>query len=362
MKLRKLAVLSAAAVLAGGIVSCGSKDDNAGKDSRLSGTFCAIEPYNGRSMSENMSLDEYLDSSRDSYESLDFKELVFDGDSFEMSDKQSFAIRKKTTVYGGSYEVSDGKILFEYQTTTIETGEEKKVYNLADGQPHYDQGIINHEKNASYEEWQAEMDKMIAAFCIAQMEAFNKTGTFYTYAGNRIDFNDKYIDYNILPMVVQNVIGTVKPEDIPVYLYPVDDLICVPAYGTELDGSYSYGQDFTIVYNALDTFLEDEYSRYYTSKNDALKNDLKTNIEKQLGSTDDTRIEFSGGKWKWYNSEGSLINDGIYKESEEYKGLIALFVTEESANPDGTAVSMSPEFLYLDSGRKIWVPYMMKAD
>ena len=122
------------------------------------------------------------------------------------------------------------------------------------------------------------------------------------------------------------------------------------------------GEDFTIAYNALDTFLEDEYSRYYTSKNDALKNDLKTNIEKQLGSTDDTWIEFSGGKWKWYNSEGSLINDGIYKESEEYRGLIALFVTEESANPDGTAVSMSPEFLYLDSDGKIWVPYMMKAD
>ena len=88
---------------------------------------------------------------------------------------------------------------------------------------------------------------------------------------------------------------------------------------------------------------------------------MKTNIEKQLGSTDDTRIEFSGGKWKWYNSAGELINDGIYKESEEYKGLIAMFVTEESANPNKDFILMSPEFLYL-SGGEVWLPYMMKAE
>ena len=89
------------------------------------------------------------------------------------------------------------------------------------------------------------------------MQTLNETGTYYQYVGNRIDFSDRYIAYNILPLVVQNVFGSTKRDDTPVYLYPVDDLICVPTYGTELDGSYSYGKDFTIVYNAVDTYLED---------------------------------------------------------------------------------------------------------
>jgi hypothetical protein len=348
MKLKMLAAFAAAAVLTGGLASCGSGDDDNDKGSsaggaKLSGEYCTIVPLTGHKMSEDMSLDDYIEESRDYYAGVDFKELDFDVSDFEMAEFQSRA--KIPNVYKGSYKVKDGKIVFNYKTTTVDNNGEKEVYDVADGVPDDD----------------GSKQARIQAGLVKKMQTLNETGTYYQYVGNRIDFSDRYIAYNILPLVVQNVFGSIKRDDTPVYLYPVDDLICVPTYGTELDGSYSYGKDFTIVYNAMDTCLEDEYSRYNLFQNDSSRNNLKTFIEKQLGSTDDTRIEFSGGKWKWYNSAGELINDGIYKESEEYKGLIALFVTEESANPDEYYISMSPEFLYL-SGGEVWLPYMMKAE
>lgn len=345
--------MRAAAVITGTVLlistaACGDKDDKKEKSSsaggaKLSGEYCTIVPLTGHKMSEDMSLDDYIEESRNYYAGVDFKALDFDGSDFEMTELQAGGRILK--VYKGSYNVKDGKIVFNYKTTTVDNHGEKEVYDVADGVPDDDESA----------------EFRIQAAVIKRMQTLNETGTYYQYVGNRIDFSDIFIAYNILPMVVQNVFGSTKRDDTPVYLYPVDDLICVPTYGTELDGSYSYGKDFTIVYNAMDTYLEDEYSRYYMAQDDSFRNNLKTNIEKQLGSTDDTRIEFSGGKWKWYDSDGELINDGIYKESEEYKGLIAMFVTEESAHMNKDSIIMSPEFLYL-SGGEVWLPYMMKAD
>ena len=348
MKLKMLAAFAAAAVLTGGLASCGSGDDDNDKGSsaggaKLSGEYCTIVSFMGRKMPDDISLDDYLEESRNDYAGVDFKQLDFDGSDFEMTESQLGGRILK--IYKGSCKVKDGKIVFNYKTTTVDNNGEKEVYDVADGVPDDD----------------GSKQARIQAGLVNKMQTLNETGTYYQYVGNRIDFSDRYIAYNILPMVVENVFGSIKSDDTPVYLYPVDDLICVPTYGTELDGSYSCGKDFTIVYNAMDTFLEDEYSRYNLSQNDNFRNNLKPYIEEQLGSTGDTRIEFSGGKWKWYNSAGELINDGIYKESEEYKGLIAMFVTEESANPDEYYISMSPEFLYL-SGGEVWLPYMMKAE
>ena len=348
MKLKMLAAFAAAAVLTGGLASCGSGDDDNDKGSsaggaKLSGEYCTIVPLTGHKMSEDMSLDDYIEESRDYYAGVDFKQLDFDGSDFEMTESQLGGRILK--IYKGSCKVKDGKIVFNYETTTVDNNGEKEVYDVADGVPDDD----------------GSKQARIQAGLVNKMQTLNETGTYYQYVGNRIDFSDRIIAYNILPMVVENVFGSIKSDDTPVYLYPVDDLICVPTYGTELDGSYSCGKDFTIVYNAMDTFLEDEYSRYNLSQNDNFRNNLKPYIEEQLGSTGDTRIEFSGGKWKWYNSAGELINDGIYKESEEYKGLIAMFVTEESANPNEDFILLSPEFLYL-SGGEVWLPYMMKAE
>ena len=348
MKLKMLAAFAAAAVLTGGLASCGSGDDDNDKGSsaggaKLSGEYCTIVSFMGRKMPNDISLDDYLEESRNDYAGVDFKQLDFDGSDFEMTESQLGGRILK--IYKGSCKVKDGKIVFNYKTTTVDNNGEKEVYDVADGVPDDD----------------GSKQARIQAGLVKKMQTLNETGTYYQYVGNRIDFSDRYIAYNILPLVVQNVFGSIKRDDTPVYLYPVDDLICVPTYGTELDGSYSYGKDFTIVYNAVDTYLEDEYSRYYMAQDDSFRNNFKTYIEKQLGSTDDTRIEFSGGKWKWYDSDGELLNDGIYKESEEYKGLIAMFVTEESANPDEDSILLSPEFLYL-SGGEVWLPYMMKAE
>ncbi len=344
--MRKLPILLASLMLLS-CTACGdSDDDNGGRDSRLNGEYCTIVPINGTRMTEDMSLDKYLTESRVNYKNLPFKELVFDGNDFEMSNITSMYVGS-ATVYSGSYKVSDGKLHFNYKTTTVDNHGEVTVYNIKD------------------DESNAEGNENVRAGLIKLMNKFNETGTFYTYVGNRMDFSDRYVAYNVMPVVVQNVMSGNKNNDVPVYLYTMDDLICVPTYGTELDGSYKYGKDFTIVYNALDTYLDDEYSRYYINgwdKDSEKTENMRSSIESQLGSTDDTKIEFSDGKWKWYNSAGELINDGIYKESEEYKGLIAMFVTEESANPDKDFITMSPEFLYLDDSGKIWIPYMMKAN
>lgn len=360
--MRKLPILLASMMLLS-CTACGdSDDDNGGRDSRLNGEYCTIVPITGKKMTEDISIDDYLEESRLINKEVPFKALSFDGSDFEMTEFKAGV--KTTNVYKGSYKVKDGKIAFNYKTVTF--GKEKKVYDVADGVPEFDNSIILNRTKVDEEVYNAEVQKKIQATLVNHMLTFNESGTYYQYVGNRIDFSgNSYYAYNILPMVVQNVVGVNKRDDIPVYLYPVDDLICVPTYGTKLDGSYKYGKDFTIVYNAMDTYLDDEYSRYYINgwdKDSEKTENMRSSIESQLGSTDDTKIEFSDGKWKWYNSAGELINDGIYKESKGHKGLIAMFLTEDSARPDEDFISLSPIFLYLDDSGKIWIPYMMKAN
>lgn len=343
-----------------------SDDDNeesVSSDIMLDGDYCTIVPITGKKMTEDISIDDYLEESRLNNKEVPFKALSFDGSDFEMTTIVNPGVYH---TYEGDYKVSDGKIIYNYKkTVTVDKEGEKKSYYLTDGVPEVDQHIIMKTKKVTDEEYKAEVEKKKQAAIVERMIKFNDTGTFYTFVGNRMDFSDRYVAYNVMPMVVQNVMSGNKRDDIPAYLYPVDDLICVPTYGTELDGSYKYGKDFTIVYNAMDTFLEDEYSKYYVlgwDKDSQKVENLRSTIESQLGSTDDTKIEFSDGKWKWYNSAGELINDGIYKESEEYKGLIAMFITDDSLNCVKDFKILSPEFLYLDDSGKIWIPYMMKAN
>ena len=197
------------------------------------------------------------------------------------------------------------------------------------------------------------------------MEKFNETGTFYNLVGNSINFSDKIKDFNIMPLFVQNVTGNNKQEDVPVYLYRIDDLLCVPTYGFKLDGKYKAGKDFTVDYNALATYLDDEYSKYYLfgyDKEKSRADDLKEVLERQLGSTDDTKLEFSDGRWEWYSSDGELINDGVYQESSEYEGLIAMSITDDSVHCDADFKVLSPIFFYIDDSGSIWLPYMMKVD
>ncbi|MBQ6181859.1 MAG: hypothetical protein IJK31_09280 [Ruminococcus sp.] len=370
MKLERFAALMSAVILTAGISSCGNKDNEGKKSSggsKLDGEYCTIVPVNGKRMfAMDKSLDEYLDYSKDCYDSLAVKELGFDGGNFEMTDVRSAARGADTIVYNGSYDVSDGKILFKYdQTTRFEKNGEKTVFDIADGKPDYDSDIITEKKQADKEEVTAEMQKMTNAKMIERMEKFNETGTFYNSVGNSVDFSDKIKDFNIMPLFVHNVTGNNKQEDVPVYLYHVDDLLCVPTYGFKLDGKYKYGKDFTIDYNALDVYLDDEYSMYYRAgydKDKSKADSLKSVLEKQLGSTDDTKLEFSDGRWEWYSSDGELINDGVYEESSEYKGLIAMSITDDSLNCDADFKVLSPIFFYIDGSGSIWLPYMMKVD
>lgn len=369
--------MRAAAVITGTVLlistaACGDKDDKKEKSSsaggaKLSGEYCTIVPVNGQLMSTgDKSLDEYLDYSRDCYNNLAVKELGFDSGNFEMTDMRSAARGADTVVYNGSYNVSDGKILFKYdQTTRFEKNGEKKVFDIADSKPDYDSDIITGKKQADKEEITAEMQKKVEASMIERMEKFNETGTFYNLVGNSINFSDKIRDFNIMPLFVQNVTGNNKQEDVPVYLYCIDDLLCVPTYGFKLDGKYKAGKDFTVDYNALATYLDDEYSKYYLfgyDKEKSRADDLKEVLERQLGSTDDTKLEFSDGRWEWYSSDGELINDGVYQESSEYEGLIAMSITDDSVHCDADFKVLSPIFFYIDDSGSIWLPYMMKVD
>lgn len=347
--------MRAAAVITGTVLlistaACGDKDDKKEKSSSSGGNvgkeYCPVIPVTGKKMTVDQNVDEYLEKSKTFY-TEDFKHRIFklDDGSFDILDLRQPNLERS---FAGNYKIEDGKILFDYKTATVKNKGEKTVYDIDDEDNNDSDGV----KKA----------------LLQSMKEFNETGTFFNTVGSPLQYSDIVNDYTVMPLVIQNFRGNTRPKGVPVFLHIVDDFLCVPTYGFDLNGDYSCGNDFTVTYNPLAAYLDDEYSVYYTNDYEntgaggrTMAENLEEIITQQAGNTEDISIEFSDGNWEMYNSEGEFLNNGVYSESEDYEGMIAMFVTEDSAKTFSHYQALCPLFFYINDG-EIWYPYMIKAD
>lgn len=285
-------------------------------------------------------LDEFLEETCEGDNTVYSVEL--DEDEFKIDDHNP----NSDCIFKGTYELDeDGKIEFEYKTTkTSLQGEQVKV-------------DINKSAGGFAE-------KAIAD----RMEALNENNDFPYLVGS---FGSTYTDKmagNHIYLPALNM-GVIAPRNgFP--LYAKGGFLCREAYGAELEKNYKYGKDFTMSYNYLDTLENDETSSLYSLPKDERK-DYISKLQSTLAySMDvdgdsrndfDTTIEFRDGEWEWYNKNGDLINNGEYQESEEYKGLIVMYVTDDSENYyENAGVRAQRMFLYIHDG-EIYAPVFIKT-
>ncbi|MBQ5319022.1 MAG: hypothetical protein J6K17_08005 [Oscillospiraceae bacterium] len=150
------------------------------------------------------------------------------------------------------------------------------------------------------------------------------------------------------------------------------DFLCRNVSGTKLVDDYKQGKDFSISYNYVDTFEKDEtsyvkpYMENQEQQLDMLQSTLRNimDIDGELRRDFDTTIEFEDGEWEWLNKEGVLLNNGEYQESEKYKGLIVMYITDDSENylkREKSTVKSQRIFLYIHDG-EIYAPVFIKTD
>ncbi len=137
------------------------------------------------------------------------------------------------------------------------------------------------------------------------------------------------------------------------------DFLCTQTYAFNLAGNWKKGEDFTIEFNQLNSFYEDEYS-WFQNMSEERKEQVEYWISHDIGDFSgsyDTTIYFSNDKWEWYNSENELINNGKYQESDKYPGLIAMYVNDESKN----AIDAPTVLVFFIFEGKVYYPAFVKA-
>ena len=396
MALKKISLVLAAVLMAG-CISCGdSGDDNgtSGKSTAKSnkaekavvfsssdsdfseGKYATVWPYTGKRAIYDDDVDKGFKEALKSEKNISMPSLEFDDGEFTMRGDMENNI--EFAAYKGSYSVDDGEIKFSYENFH---GENYDV-SIDEKLPDYDKEIVetsNPYKAKSLEglpmdekKKRVKEERLIYSRHTMQnkMKRWNETGSYYNNVAPRMMFSDKVAAYNAFPIFTMNVKGVQQREDSAFVLHSVDDFICVPTYGFELDGDYDKGDDFSITYNILDTMKDDPYSIYNLDKWEStqMKEDAtyaeyyERIIEKQIGDLKDTRIEFSNGKWTWTNSKGELINNGTYLESDDHEGFIAMFVVDDSKNNDKDYQQLSPLYFYIDGDGTIWYPNWIKMD
>ena len=328
------------------------------------GRYATVFPYDGSWEPMAKGVDVGLEYTI----STDFDDLEFDADKFRMSG----VFYDNKVIYSGTYTINDGKIIFKYEKCHINESEFECDIDVSQLPAEYDKEVLN--RNNSPVDYYAynndEKQKMLVTLLYEKMKILNETGTYWNHVAPRLVLSEKAYDFSVFPFFVANVSGTSKRKDSAFMLYPVDDFICVPTYGFELMNKYSHGNDFTVKFNMLHTFLDDPYSLWNLDDwenekrigSETTADHYREIITKLIGNTDDTTIEFSDGKWTWINSDGELINNGYYQESDKYNGIIGMYIDDNSKKHEGPYKSAQPLLFYIADDGTIWYPNWVKMD
>ncbi len=253
-----------------------------------------------------------------------------------------------SVVYEGLYQVSDGQICFSYVSCTVENGENTTVFRI-------DEPMDNRA-------WKANSEKMLE---------WNESGTYYVPCQPSPYANDRTPIFGIYPLFIDRNPHEKAEKDV-VALEQHGDFLCVETYGFDLK-NYSKGGSFSITYNPTKTIQQDAYSRIYVDglEDSAIEKRMSYfyysfgQDESAIGT--DTTLEFSDGIWEWYNSDGALINSGVYQESSEYPGLIMMSVTESSPALDQDIEKSSftrsmPLLFYIAEDGEIYYPGFVRVE
>lgn len=336
MKKKFLMLAIAASVGCCQLSGCGdssSKDDSDG--SKSDGNYYSV---NGVPIDKEDWTDDF-DSALDALKSSDnYSCIVIEDDTFTISNVSGNSIEQ---TYTGAVKISNSKIKFDYQKYAAinQKGNEIIV------------GIDDEKEDLNRAE----------RTYLQNMEALNESGTYIDIVKPALYCYDKMVDYGVLPIFITSNMNVKRVS--PVILECKDDFLCVDVYGMELNGKYKHGEDFTIDFNVLSPFTDDEYSYTNISEDDDYLEKMKQRLEKYIfcGDDFDTTIEFSDGEWEWYNSDGDLINNGEYQESKKYKGLIEMYATENSEKYSRIYNEIAPLFFYIDNDGNIYYPGFIKG-
>jgi len=264
---------------------------------------------------------------------------------------------KTSVFYSGKVSEKDGRLWFDYENYNLvaSDGSRSDAYNINDPEPE--------DKNNMYNS------------VINNLKELNAEGLFYTRIVPRICTFDKLIQYDYMPFLYASA-GTNLP---PAELYASGGVLYHKTYGTELNGSYTPGSDFSVSYDQIKVQKEDPNSSYNKNKkktqeekDELLRNIYFSNIKKAYGipeDSDDTssEITFSGGKWEWKSSTGTLLNNGYYAESKNYPGLVVMGIDETSKNNDSQSKEkyMSDAnilLIYITDRGEVTYPVLLKYE
>lgn len=291
------------------------------------------------------SLDYIKEAEADGVETIGYLKLILSGDKFisDVLDRNY-----SWSYYDGTYSIEDDKIHFYYENKTVPDSD--MVVNIND-----DYGDDERSKKAILQE----------------MQSMNETGTYIKTIAPSLAYNDKSIDYNVEPFFINTISNNLEKYNVPVYLISKGDFLCVPTYGFELNGDYSFGNDFKINFNQQTSLIDDPasiYNIYKNYENDEAKADeylekFEMRCEPQFVNGEfDTTIEFSDGEWKWYNADGELINNGKYQESKDYKGIVSMYLTDDSKNCEKITKMLDPLLFYIADDGEIYYPGYVKMN
>lgn len=261
--------------------------------------------------------------------------IKFEDDEFDLSIPNYDSIRR----FSGTFEKEDDGVLsFDYEKLTVSSGDNQTVYKRSGG------------------------DTRQSEAAAKMLKDYSSSGSYPASPCPAVNANDKLASYSYLPLIMAH--GTYNGTDTLVHK---GDFLCVETYGFELDGKYKQGKDFTIKYDPETTMKKDPLSSYNKNEDrDDARDDLETRTdriaESYNSSSVKTTIEFSDGKWKWYNSKGKLINKGKYSEGDEYEGIISMYITDNSEEYNAMFDTMMPLIFYIADDEKIYYPIFVRTD
>lgn len=285
--------------------------------------------------------------------------IAFSGKNFVMPVGQG---GKEYAYYDGTFSIKDGAVRFSYENY-IGAGGSK--INIDDEVEEPDKNILL-DPHSSDEDYEKEAAKNAKKITIGKMQKLNETEAYAKVVAPSMNLSDKWTDPTVLPYIRYNRGSQINIE-YPNTLKAVDDFLCTDTYGIKLDGSYKRGKKFKLEHNLRDTIKNDPQSiindRY---REEAPEKWLERTTEMylcQYGCDDfNSTIEFSDGEWEWFNADNKLLNNGKYEESEDYPGLIKMYIDEDSEKCPEYAKMIYPLWFYIGDDGEIYYPAFVKVD